>query len=55
MKIISPDFRGELQAAIEAAREAAFPCLQVALDPMPPKAKVRGICVMAIRYPSGFT
>lgn len=55
MKIISPDFRGELQAAIEAAREAAFPFLQAASDPMPPKDKVCGIILMAIRYPSGFT
>ena len=55
MDIISPDFRGDVQSAIEAGREAAFPCSVAALDPTLPRAKVRGTDVMATRYPTGFT
>ena len=55
MDIISPDFRGGLQAAIEAAREAAFPCLVAAPDPTLPRAKVSGTDMMTVRYTTGFT
>lgn len=55
MDIISPDFRGELQAVIETAREAAFPCSVAAPDPTLPRAKVCGTDVMTVRYTTGFT
>ena len=55
MNIISPDFRGELQAAMEAAREAAFPCSVAAPDPTLPRAKVDRVRLMCMRYPTGFT
>ena len=55
MNIISPDSRGEWKAAIEAARETAFPCLVAAPDPTLPRAKVDTVELMTVRYPTGFT
>ena len=55
MNIISPDFRGEWQAAVEAALGAALPYRPAVPDPTPSKVKVSGSLLIVMRYPSGFT